>query len=47
MTLNIKRSLITVVALAALVAAAFGAVKFATYGSHVVCLPPAFVQAWS
>jgi len=47
MTLNIKRSLITVAALMALVAAAVGGVQFATSGSRVVCLPPAFVQAWS
>jgi hypothetical protein len=47
MTFNIKRSLITVAALVALVAAAFGAVQFTTHGSRVVCLPPAFVQAWS
>ena len=47
MTLNMKRSLITAAAILALVAAAFGAVQFAANGSRVVCLPPAFVQAWS
>lgn len=42
-----KRPLITATALAALAAAAFGAVHVTAQDSRVVCLPPALVQAWS
>ncbi|HEX7053374.1 MAG TPA: hypothetical protein VF211_05495 [Burkholderiales bacterium] len=42
-----KRYLITAAALAALAAAAFGAVQVTSYDARVVCLPPAVVQAWS
>ena len=41
-----KKQLITAVALAVLVASAFGAVH-ATSTVRAACLPPAFVQAWS
>jgi hypothetical protein len=43
----LKRSVVTGIALAALVSAAFGAVQVTAQGSRVVCLPPALVQAWS
>lgn len=41
-----KKELITLVALAALVASAFGAVH-ATSTVREACIPPAVVQAWS
>jgi hypothetical protein len=43
----LKRSLVTGVALAALVAAAFGAVQVTAKSPRMVCLPPAVIQAWS
>lgn len=43
----LKRSLVTGVALAALVAAVLGAVRVTATASRMVCLPPAVVQAWS
>ena len=39
------RMLITAAALMALAATALGAVHVTT--SHVVCIPPAVIQAWS
>lgn len=42
-----KRSIVTAAALAALAAAAFGAVHVTAQDARVVCLPPAVVQAWS
>ena len=41
-----KKQVITALALAALVASAFGAVQ-ATNTVREACIPPAFVQAWS
>lgn len=41
-----RRQLITVVALTALVASAFGAIH-ATNTVREACIPPAVVQAWS
>jgi hypothetical protein len=41
-----KKRLVTAVALAALVVSAFGAV-YATNTIRAVCIPSAFVQAWS
>lgn len=41
-----KKQLVTVVALAALVASAFGAVQV-TNTIREACIPPAVVQAWS
>ena len=41
-----KKQIITAVALAALVASAFGAVQ-ATNTVREACIPPAVVQAWS
>jgi hypothetical protein len=43
----LKRSVVTGVALAALVATGFAAVQVTAQGSRIVCLPPAVVQAWS
>jgi hypothetical protein len=42
-----KRSVITVAALAALAAATFAGVQATVEGSRTVCLPAAVVQAWS
>jgi len=41
-----KKSVVTAVALALLVASAFGAVR-ATSTVREACIPPAVVQAWS
>jgi hypothetical protein len=41
-----KKQIVTAVALAALVASAFGAVH-ATNSIREACIPPALVQAWS
>ena len=43
----LRRSLVTGVALAALVAAALGAVRATATGARMVCIPPAVIQAWS
>jgi hypothetical protein len=42
-----RRSLVTALALAALAATTLGAVQVASQDAHVVCLPPAVIQALS
>ena len=42
-----RRMVITALALATLAATALGAVQVTTLDAHVVCIPPAVIQAWS